>query len=126
MNQTKVIMQDSEQQPKGLVERFNELKNAGQRIDGEFNCLYYFGQEDSRLWWNEAYPVALLIKRKLAQETINLLLADHYMVRDSYRIGRITNAIKDIDKMLADKPKDQYIKKTILTKIKGWFNGKSK
>lgn len=108
------IVLDSEPQPKGVVERFNELKNAGQKIDQEFNCLYYFGQEDSRLWWNEPYPIALLIKRKLAQETINKLLEDHYMVRDSYRIGRITNAIKDIDKMLSDKPKDQYIKKSLL------------
>jgi hypothetical protein len=106
-----------------LVTLAKELKNAGQKIDQEFNCLYYFGQADSRLWWNESYPAALLIKRKLAQETINLLLDDHYMIRDSYRIGRIINAIKDIDKMLADKPKDKYIKKTILSKIKGWFNG---
>ncbi len=107
--------------PKSLIERFNELKKAGQRLDNEFNCLYYFGQVDSRLWWNETYPNALKIKRKLAQETIDLLLEEHYMVRDSYRINRISHAIKDIDKMLADEPEEKFINKVLFTRLMDWL-----
>lgn len=87
-----------------LLETANVLKNAG-KSKRNYNCWYYYGQEDSRLWWDKPYYEALLIKRKLAQQTIDLILEDHYLVRDSNRINRISRAISDIDKMLSDNPK---------------------
>lgn len=102
-----------------LLEDAKLFKHAGKAIK-ESSCWYYYGQLDSRLWWGEPYYKALKIKRALAVNLIDELLSIHYMERDSYRISRISNAIKDIDKMLADDPKLTDLELLKFKIIRGW------
>jgi hypothetical protein len=92
-----------------FIKQYEELKNSG-KTKRNYNCWYYFGQEDSRLWWNKSYPKALYIKKQLALNLINTLLGAHYLERDSSRINRILKAIEDIDKMLKDNPRLPFYK----------------
>jgi hypothetical protein len=87
-----------------LIDKYNETRTSGIIIKN-YNCWYYYEQEDSRLWWDKPYSEALLIKRQLANNLIKKLLSVHYMKRDNNRIHRILKAITDIDKMLKDDPK---------------------
>jgi len=69
------------------------------------NCMYFYGTEDATPWWYLPYPEALIVKRKLANGILTAENTKKGKLRDSHKVKRLCDAIKDIDRLLADKPR---------------------
>ena len=72
------------------------------KIDRLSSCEYYYNYDDASLWWNLPYHKALETKKRLCQIVIDDLCKEHYLKRDTERINRCMQVIKDIDKQLND------------------------